>query len=211
MKQDKITKIFTIKNNLPWVDYRKYNEETKTWGEWKKFKKQKAKYKNVEYRTSEIDRKPTNKDNNGWPISTNTAYIKTRENALTNFDFNLDLVELNDLLKNKYDISFLIKPGTRVKIRENFSHDNYAESWCKSLQGATVTIKHFKLPVAMSNGNFPAFYIMEDTRTGNLNVNNIISIGEVASANDIEYYKTVKIGAQPAYESTGNPNFYFAH
>ena len=63
----------------------------------------------------------------------------------------------------------------------------------------------------MSSGDFPAFYMMEDTRSGNLNVNIISSVGELATPSDIEYYKTVKVGAQPAYESTGNPNFHRAH
>lgn len=185
MKSSKINKIHVPRNNLPWVDYRKYDKETNTWSEWKKFTKSKSKYKNTEYRASEIDPAPTTKSNAGWPLSTNSKYIKTREDALSSFDFSLSTEEVNYLIKNKYDISFLIKPGTRVILTNDFYSANYASSWIKSLQGATVTIKRFKLPVAMSSGDFPAFYIMEDTRSGNFNVKTIVSVGELASASDI--------------------------
>lgn len=211
MKNTKIQKVCILQNNLPWVDYRKYDEETNTWSEWKKFKKTKAKYKNIEYRPSEIDPMPSREGNGGWPISTNPKFISTREDALLLFDFNLDNEEINSLIDKKIDISFIIKPGTRVTLKKDIYFVNHAEIWLESLQGATVTIKSFSLPIAFSSGNYPSFEIMENTRTRGFNINMIAKVGELAKAHEISYYKTVKIGAQPVYESTGNPNFHNAH
>ena len=211
MKDTKIQKICILQSNLPWVDYRKYDKETNTWSEWKKFKKTKAKYKNTEYRASEIDPMPSKEDNGGWPLSTNSNFIRTRENALSLFDFNLNNEEINTLVDKKINISFLIKPGTRVTLKKDIYLVNHAKIWLESLQGATVTIKHFSLPIALSSGNYPSFEIMEDTRTRGINVNMIARVGELATAHEISYYKTIKIGAQPVYDPTGNPNFHNAH
>ena len=212
MKNSKKQKIAILQSNLPWIDYRKYDTETATWSEWKKFKKTKAKYKNTEYRASEIDPMPSaNKDNGGWPMSTNAKFIATRESALSSFDFNLSTEDVNYLVEKKFNISFLIKPGTRVTLKKDIYFVNHAEIWLDSLQGATVTIKSFSLPVAMSSRDYPSFEIIEDTRTRGFNVNTIAKVGELASASDIAYYKRIKIGAQPVYESTGNLNFHHAH
>ena len=211
MKDVKIQKIRILQNNLPWVDYRKYDKETNTWSKWKKFKKTKAKYKNIEYRASKIDPMPSQKDNGGWPLSTNTNFIRTRENALSLFDFNLDNEEINILVAKKINISFLIKSGTRVTLKKDIYFVNHAKNWLESLQSATVTIKKFNLPIAFSSGNYPSFEIMEDTRTRGFNIDMIAKVGELATEHEINYYRTIKIGAQPAYESTGNPNFLHAH